>query len=281
MRTQVGIFVNRMKSNCSRGRSISNDSSVQNLFTTLTDLRPAQLNYIKELDDKRMWYEQLQDKLVQIKDSRAALDVLRQEHVEKLRLIAEEQERQRQIQMAHKLDIMRKKKQEYMQYQRQLALQRIQDQEREMQMRQEQQIAQYRMGQNNAFPFMNPAMMAASNSPSHQMMGGAAAAAGYNPYAYNPNSPLPPQGQFAAGPNAAQMYATAAGGAGGVQQQGMPPGMQQQQRMTGGGQPGQGMMMPGGHQQQQQAHHGMMPGGNMPQICPEPGMQNNQGMTSY
>lgn len=154
MKTQVEIFVNRMKSNSSRGRSISTDSSVQTLFMNLTSLHSRLLGFIKDMDDKRMWYEQLQDKLSQIKDSRAALDVLRQEHQEKLRRIAEEQERQRQLQMAQKLEIMRKKKQEYLQYQRQLALQRIQEQEREMQMRQEQQKAQYRMG--TAFPFMTP-----------------------------------------------------------------------------------------------------------------------------
>lgn len=159
MKTQVEMFVNRMKSNSSRGRNICNDSSVQTLFMNLTSLHSQLLNYIKETDDKRMWYEQLQDKLAQVKDSRAALDVLRQEHVEKMRRIAEEQERQRQLQMAQKLDVMRKKKQEYLQYQREVALQRIQEQEREMQMRQEMQMVQYRMGQT-AFPF---------GSPNHQL----------------------------------------------------------------------------------------------------------------
>ncbi|KAM7351445.1 hepatocyte growth factor regulated tyrosine kinase substrate [Cochliomyia hominivorax] len=182
MRTQVEIFVNRMKSNSSRGRSISNDSSVQTLFMTLTGLHSQQLSYIKELDDKRMWYEQLQDKLVQIKDSRAALDDLRNEHAEKLRRMAEEQERQRQIQMAQKLEIMRKKKQEYLQYQRQLALHRIQEQEREMQMRQEQQMAQYRMTQT-AFPFMpNMTGVPPPGSPLPQMPGV------YNPYSPNPTT---------------------------------------------------------------------------------------------
>ncbi|XP_034128410.1 hepatocyte growth factor-regulated tyrosine kinase substrate isoform X2 [Drosophila guanche] len=176
MRTQVEIFVNRMKSNSSRGRSISNDSSVQTLFMTLTSLHSQQLSYIKEKDDKRMWYEQLQDKLAQIKDSRAALDVLRQEHVEKLRRIAEEQERQRQMQMAQKLEIMRKKKQEYLQYQRQLALQRIQEQEREMQLRQEQQKAQYLMGQSAPFPYLPATGVAPHGSPSHQPN------SVYNPY---------------------------------------------------------------------------------------------------
>lgn len=185
MRAQVEIFVNRMKSNSSRGRSIANDSSVQTLFMTLTGLHSQQLSFIKELDDKRMWYEQLQDKLAQIKDSRAALDDLRNEHAENLRRMAEEQERQRQIQMAQKLEIMRKKKQEYLQYQRQLALHRIQEQEREMQMRQEQQMAQYRMGQT-AFPFMPPmAGMPPQGSPSQQPQMASMPPGVYNPYSPN------------------------------------------------------------------------------------------------
>lgn len=104
------------------------------------------LKYIQEHDDNRVCYEGLQDKLAQMKDARAALNALREEHHDKLRREAEEAERRRQLQMAHKLDIMRKKKQEYLQYQRQLALQKIQEQERELQMRQEQQKQQYIMG---------------------------------------------------------------------------------------------------------------------------------------
>lgn len=84
------------------------------------------LRYIQLQDDNRVHYEKLQDKLTQVKDSRAALDVLREEHAERLRRAAEQAELQRQLQMAHKLDVMRKKKQEYLQYQRQLALQRVQ-----------------------------------------------------------------------------------------------------------------------------------------------------------
>jgi growth factor-regulated tyrosine kinase substrate len=62
-----------------------------------------------------VYYEGLQDKLAQVKDARAALDALREEHHEKLRRQAEDAERIRQMQMAHKLEIMRKKKQEYLQ----------------------------------------------------------------------------------------------------------------------------------------------------------------------
>ena len=193
MRTQVEIFVNRMKSNSSRGRSIANDTSVQTLFMNITSMHSRLLTYIKEMDDKRLWYEQLQDKLSQVKDSRAALDVLRQEHLEKLRRIAEEQERQRQMQMAYKLEIMRKKKQEYLQYQRQLALQRIQEQEREMQMRQEQQKAQYMMGANNYQPYMSPPPTAGSQgSPMH----GQGQFNQYGAYQGNPQMTQGPYGQM-------------------------------------------------------------------------------------
>jgi len=93
----------------------------------------------------------LQDKLGQIRDARAALDDLRQEHTERLRRQAEEQERIKQFQMAQKLHIMRQKKQEYLQYQRQLAMQRMQEQEREMQMRIEQQKQQIGVGPPNPY----------------------------------------------------------------------------------------------------------------------------------
>ncbi|CAG9860048.1 unnamed protein product [Phyllotreta striolata] len=147
LKGHVEIFINRMKSNSSRGRSIANDTSVQTLFMNITAMHSRLLHYIQEHDDSRIHYECLQDKMTQVKDARAALDALRDEHNEKLRREAEEQERLRQMQMAHKLEVMRKKKQEYLQYQRQLALQRIQEQEREMQMRQEQQKQQYMMPQ--------------------------------------------------------------------------------------------------------------------------------------
>ncbi|XP_069685273.1 hepatocyte growth factor-regulated tyrosine kinase substrate isoform X2 [Periplaneta americana] len=156
LKTQVEILVNRMKSDSSRGRSIANDSSVQTLFMNITAMHSRLLKHIQQQDDSRVYYEGLQDKLAQVKDARAALDALREEHREKLRRQAEEAERIRQMQMAHKLEIMRKKKQEYLQYQRQLALQRIQEQEREMQMRQEQQKQQYLMGSSIPYNMQPP-----------------------------------------------------------------------------------------------------------------------------
>lgn len=43
LRSQVEIFVNRMKSDSSRGRSIANDSSVQTLFMNITALHSRYL----------------------------------------------------------------------------------------------------------------------------------------------------------------------------------------------------------------------------------------------
>lgn len=239
LRTQVEIFVNRMKSNSSRGRSISTDSSVQNLFLNLTAFHSRLLDYIKKSDDKRMWYEQLQDKLTQIKDSRAALDVLRQEHQEKLRQQAEEQERQRQMQMAYKLELMRKKKQEYLQYQRQLALQRIQEQEREMKMHQDQQKViynSYNMGVQSPYQtpqYMQPMPgqqpprgMENESSPGHMMP------PNMNSYAHVATGPMPLPGNMGP-PSTPQM-----------QRYPIPPQQQQQPiYSTVGGQPA----MPGMH----------------------------------
>ncbi|XP_076042714.1 hepatocyte growth factor regulated tyrosine kinase substrate isoform X4 [Oratosquilla oratoria] len=132
LRSQLEIFVNRMKSNQSRGRSIANDTAVQSLFMNITAMHSQLLKYIQQQDDQRAHLESLQDKITQVRDARAALEALREDHNERLRREREEQERQRQIQMMQKLEIMRKKKQEYLEYQRQLALHRMAESEREI-----------------------------------------------------------------------------------------------------------------------------------------------------
>ncbi|XP_032655051.1 hepatocyte growth factor-regulated tyrosine kinase substrate isoform X3 [Chelonoidis abingdonii] len=139
LQNAVTTFVNRMKSNHIRGRSITNDSAVLSLFQSINNMHPQLLELLNQLDERRLYYEGLQDKLAQIRDARGALNALRDEHREKLRRAAEEAERQRQIQLAQKLEIMRQKKQEYLEMQRQLAIQRLQEQEKERQMRLEQQ----------------------------------------------------------------------------------------------------------------------------------------------
>ncbi|XP_055971735.1 hepatocyte growth factor-regulated tyrosine kinase substrate [Sorex fumeus] len=139
LQNAVTTFVNRMKSNHVRGRSVINDSAVLSLFQSINGMHPQLLELLNQLDERRLYYEGLQDKLAQIRDARGALSALREEHREKLRRAAEEAERQRQIQLAHKLEIMRQKKQEYLEVQRQLAIQRLQEQEKERQLRLEQQ----------------------------------------------------------------------------------------------------------------------------------------------
>jgi growth factor-regulated tyrosine kinase substrate len=57
------------------------------------------------------YYENLQDKLSQLKDAREALNALREDHLENKQRLALERERQRQMQLAVKLDDMRQKKQ--------------------------------------------------------------------------------------------------------------------------------------------------------------------------
>ena len=53
LRSQLEIFVNRMKSNQSRGRPIANDTAVQTLFMNITAMHAQLLKYIHQQDDKR------------------------------------------------------------------------------------------------------------------------------------------------------------------------------------------------------------------------------------
>jgi len=140
----------RMLSNQQRGRNISNDTAVQSVFYILQHMYPELHRFIKSLDEKQAYYESLQDKLSQLKDAREALNALRDEHMENKKRQAYERERQRQIQLAVKLDDMRQKKQAYLEYQRQVHLQRLAEQEAEMQARLDQQrrYAQQREQQN-------------------------------------------------------------------------------------------------------------------------------------
>jgi len=156
LRTQLDIFVNRMKSNSSRGRPIATDSSVQTLFMNIMTMHGKLVRYIQEQEDGRVRYEGLQDKLAQIKDARAALDALREEEAERKRAEQEEAERQRQVQLAAKLEVMRQKKAEYLEYQRQVALQRMAEQEREVSKLAEQNKAQYLQQQQGMYNMYLP-----------------------------------------------------------------------------------------------------------------------------
>ena len=55
--SQLDIFVNRMKSNSSRGRPIANDSSVQTLFLNITAMHTKLMQYIQQQENARgIWF---------------------------------------------------------------------------------------------------------------------------------------------------------------------------------------------------------------------------------
>ncbi|XP_025135485.1 hepatocyte growth factor-regulated tyrosine kinase substrate isoform X3 [Bubalus bubalis] len=193
LQNAVTTFVNRMKSNHVRGRSITNDSAVLSLFQSINTMHPQLLELLNQLDERRLYYEGLQDKLAQIRDARGALSALREEHREKLRRAAEEAERQRQIQLAQKLEIMRQKKQEYLEVQRQLAIQRLQEQEKERQMRLEQQKQTIQMrAQMPAFslPYAQLQAMPAAGAVLYQPSGPASFAGTFSPAGSVEGSPM-------------------------------------------------------------------------------------------
>ncbi|XP_057571347.1 hepatocyte growth factor-regulated tyrosine kinase substrate isoform X1 [Hippopotamus amphibius kiboko] len=193
LQNAVTTFVNRMKSNHVRGRSITNDSAVLSLFQSINGMHPQLLELLNQLDERRLYYEGLQDKLAQIRDARGALSALREEHREKLRQAAEEAARQRQIQLAQKLEIMRQKKQEYLEVQRQLAIQRLQEQEKERQLRLEQQKQTIQMrAQMPAFslPYAQLQAMPTAGGVLYQPSGPASFAGTFSPAGSVEGSPM-------------------------------------------------------------------------------------------
>lgn len=226
LQSSVEIFVNRMRSNSQRGRSITNDTSVQSLFNVISNMHPQLLKYIQEQEDARSHYESLQDKLAQLRDAREALDALREDHREKRRREQEEQERLRQIQMSQKLEIMRQKKHEYLEMQRQLAFQRLHEQEREYQIRLEQQKHLTQIRQMQAYGYgqspytaqnFNSPGSSLENSPVHQMHQQGYVGVGMMPGQGGPPNMGAPQSMPGGGGGPNQMYLQQA------------PGQQQQQ----------------------------------------------------
>ena len=56
LQNSVTTFLNRMKSNHMRGRSITNDSSVLSLFQSINNMHPQLLDILNQLDEKRCGY---------------------------------------------------------------------------------------------------------------------------------------------------------------------------------------------------------------------------------
>lgn len=53
LQNAVTTFLNRMKSNHMRGRSITNDSAVLSLFQSINNMHPQLLEILNQLDEKR------------------------------------------------------------------------------------------------------------------------------------------------------------------------------------------------------------------------------------
>lgn len=83
----------------------------------------------------------IQKKVNLINDARTALNALREEHKQEMRRRAEEAERQRQILLAQKLEMMRQKKREYLETQRAATLARMAENQAQLQAKREAQRA--------------------------------------------------------------------------------------------------------------------------------------------
>uniref|UniRef100_A0A5S6QYU6 Hepatocyte growth factor-regulated tyrosine kinase substrate n=1 Tax=Trichuris muris TaxID=70415 RepID=A0A5S6QYU6_TRIMR len=132
---RLNAFVNRVKSNQARGRSVITDTALQNTFMSLTSMHSELLKHLQELDDRRGYFETLQDKVAQVRDAREALDALRAEHVQKKEAELYELQQMRHMQMLAKLEAMRIQKHEMLEQQRLAAIRKMEEEQLEMQMR--------------------------------------------------------------------------------------------------------------------------------------------------
>ena len=64
LQNAVTTFLNRMKSNHMRGRSITNDSAVLSLFQSINNMHPQLLDILNQLDEKRRECARLWDDIL-------------------------------------------------------------------------------------------------------------------------------------------------------------------------------------------------------------------------
>ncbi|KRZ29631.1 Hepatocyte growth factor-regulated tyrosine kinase substrate [Trichinella pseudospiralis] len=131
----ISVFVNRIKSNQTRGRSVTADDTIQNNFIALTSMHSRLLKNMQERIDRREYYENLQDKVNQIREAREALESLREEYRDKKKVELAQMQRQQQLLMMAKLQSMRIKKYEMLGLQRMEALRQVEEKQRELFMR--------------------------------------------------------------------------------------------------------------------------------------------------
>ncbi|PAA92433.1 hypothetical protein BOX15_Mlig029941g1 [Macrostomum lignano] len=156
--SSIEIFVNRMKADSVRGRSVAADGTVQTLFMTLNQMHPQLIEHMNRVEARRNILEEQQDKLARLRDAREALNALRDEHEQRRKAEQQERDKQRFAQMMIKLEEMRQKKHEFMEYQRQLQIQQMEAQRREFEMRMEAQKQRQAMEQyKQQFPYSSGA----------------------------------------------------------------------------------------------------------------------------
>lgn len=61
LQNAVTTFVNRMKSNHLRGRSITNDSAVLSVFQSINSMHPQLLELLNQLDERRCMLSEVPD----------------------------------------------------------------------------------------------------------------------------------------------------------------------------------------------------------------------------
>ena len=148
---KLDMFLNRMRSNMTRGRNISQDSAVQSAFQELSSLQPVLAKLIATNEMKRNHFESQQDQLSLLKDTRETLDSMRDDHQEKLRQERLEKERQMQLQRQQKMEALRGLKQQFL-------LHRMQQLETERQ-NQQASMADLQMQQQHYHYHQAPPMM--------------------------------------------------------------------------------------------------------------------------
>lgn len=57
VKSQLEIFVNRIKSNLSRGRTVINGGSLETFYSKITPMHQKLLQYIQQQDEKRCKYQ--------------------------------------------------------------------------------------------------------------------------------------------------------------------------------------------------------------------------------
>ncbi|KAI0981051.1 hypothetical protein GJ496_008636 [Pomphorhynchus laevis] len=76
---KINLFNLRLKRNQTRSRSTANDQYARSLCVSLTELEPQLVDQLNELEERRVYFESLQDKLTEIIEIRRALDELRRD----------------------------------------------------------------------------------------------------------------------------------------------------------------------------------------------------------